>query len=121
MVFIMVRFRSWCEEENKFYYWQDGEYNFCGGYTEMNHRNRFNWQNAEQFTRKIDINAKEIFEGDIVRNAKGETSIVRLHSILNSFTVLFQSDGIDKVIGLFDELEIIGNIHENKELLNELQ
>ena len=50
----MAKFRSWNEEENQFYYWQDGEYNFCGGYTEMNHRNRFNWQNAEQIIEPIE-------------------------------------------------------------------
>lgn len=76
-----------------------------------------------QFTGLTDKNGKRIFEGDICRNTKtGEIVSVKWHgtmagyvwhkreekSYLYSFGELFRA---------YDKCEVIGNIHDNPELL----
>lgn len=88
----------------------------------------------EQFSGLHDKNGIEIYEGDIVSNAEGRYWTVEwcpygepkfmLYDQINSFRDIeikpdpregyyFTTDGVK-----FYDIEIIGNIHENKELLN---
>ena len=112
----MAKFRSWMIHE--FYYWKDGDYYLD---VDCKRKNKYLdlqesgfWQNAEQSTGMVDKNVREIFENDIVKNSKGETATVIYHPLIYGFTVLFESEGIDKLIGMFEDLENIGNIHEGK-------
>lgn len=67
---------------------------------------------VEQYTGLKDVNGNKIFEGDIVRNEHEKTYVVNLKK--GSFLV---GDFYFESIGAGSELEIIGNIHNNPELL----
>ena len=66
----------------------------------------------EQYTGLKDINGNKIFEDDIVRNEHEKTCVVNFKE--GSFLV---GDFYFGSIGAGMGLEIIGNIHENPELL----
>lgn len=68
----------------------------------------------EQFTGLKDVNGKDIYEGDIVENERGEILRVSYSAIDASFVAgncYFGSIGAGK------EIRIIGNVHANQELL----
>ncbi|WP_436644631.1 YopX family protein [Lactiplantibacillus plantarum] len=70
----------------------------------------------EQFTGLTDVNGKDIYEGDIVENERGEILRVSYSAIDASFVAgncYFGSIGAGK------EIRIIGNVHANPELLEE--
>ncbi len=77
-----------------------------------------------QFTGLLDKNGKEIFEGHILRNEIVIDSFTHDVEPLVTYEILtiewdrcgyFIKDG--DLLGQYDELEIIGNIYENPELL----
>ncbi len=76
-----------------------------------------------EFTGILDKNSKEIYEGDIVKNtnpeseAFGELAEVGYHQGIGGFTVVFESIGQYKMLGLYENLEVVGNIYENPKLL----
>ncbi|RZK79784.1 MAG: hypothetical protein EOO85_02720 [Pedobacter sp.] len=71
-----------------------------------------------QFTGLKDKNGKEIYEGDILLH-KGAKGVVVFNSELSMFMVSFKllvsTYSFDSIHG---SVEVIGNIHENPELLN---
>ncbi len=72
----------------------------------------------EQFTGLRDKNGKEIYEGDILENPDYEEAfVVEYHEGMAGYV----GWGDDKIAGCYlitgDEIEIIGSIHENPELL----
>ena len=74
-----------------------------------------------QFTGLHDKNGKEIYEGDIVMHNKIHSSVIKWIRGVFTFEILTLSTLPGRVIllnYLGDELEIIGNIYENKDLLN---
>ncbi len=91
-----------------------------------------------QFTTKKDHNGREIYEDDWVvgqieydlggspeqENIEIDTfeGVVMWHPDAAGFDVDTKGDGLPEVNleSLMDHIEIIGNIHENKELLNEM-
>lgn len=85
-----------------------------------------------QFTGLTDRNGKEIYEGDIVKVVDSDNEVDPLDSDTGIGEVIFLVESglwyISSTIhnGLFDindsyYIEIIGNIHDNPELLNEKQ
>ncbi len=70
-----------------------------------------------QYTGLKDKNGKEIFEGDIVENMNGDNrQILYTH---NSFEMRLLNGNREKSGTIWwHSVEIIGNIHENKELLD---
>lgn len=69
-----------------------------------------------QYTGIKDKNDKEIYDGDIVRYFKDELGIVKF--VAGSFII----DGntcYESFLELGGEIEIVGNIYENKDLLKE--
>ena len=74
-----------------------------------------------QFTGLKDINGKKIFEGDIVTGLFNYTDIIG-HIVYGSDATFFIERKGLYGIGLNnaeDWLEVVGNIHDNKELLRE--
>lgn len=75
-----------------------------------------------QFTGFKDKNNKEIYERDIVKDIDGNICIIEPHKICKANTV---ASFIKPIFGNYDfhnimegELEFIGNIYENPELIN---
>lgn len=67
-----------------------------------------------QYTGLIDKNGKEIYEGDIVRYFKDELGVVDF--VLGSF-IVDSTSYTDTFYELMGEIEVIGNIYENSELI----
>ena len=94
-------------------HWEFGETNF------MN----FDEIVLMQSTRILDKNSQEIFEGDIL-DYKGRKALVRWHGSYASFIYRFVDELQNRntewkpLYLAYIKCEIIGNIYENKELLD---
>ena len=130
-----LKFRIWDNLTNKMYY--EALIGNCRGESTVPcvYVNEIGWAHTdncvvEQFTGLIDKNGKEIYEGDIVRlsnNPIHDGMIVVCEWFEN--TVMFAYKFItgrytDKHTDMVDswrDYEVIGNIHDNPELLKEKQ
>jgi len=76
-----------------------------------------------QSTGLVDKNGKEIFEGDIV-DYKGRKAVIKWHGSYASFIYRFVDELQERVSEwhplflAYYHFEVIGNIYENKELLD---
>ena len=76
-----------------------------------------------QFTGQKDKNKKEIYEGDILRFSEVDTAIVEWNEKYSNFMVkpiqdyYFDSDVLGHALEYNNNVEIIGNIYDNPELL----
>lgn len=66
-----------------------------------------------QFTGILDKNEKEIYEGDIVKTPKGD--LRKIIYEFNSFKTVPLDDNFKDDTVWYYNVEIIGNIHENKQ------
>lgn len=119
-----IKFRAWDKGKGEMC-WVD-EWNPTNGIVRATRKHAkpyclpFDSNHAElmQFTGLTDKNGKEIYEGDIVRETKGDGLVG---------TVIWQSEWgawfaewtnvTSQVLGQILPVEIIGNVHSNPELL----
>ena len=132
-----IKFRGWDEDYEKTTYFDDEDYHYRPPFVfrlEQVFKKDSNYDDYEDFeykdiTDKVEImqytglhdkNGKEIYEGDIVKSFFVDTDeagneIYKYYIIEVKYDEVLCSYKIDK----FMNLEVIGNIYENKELLNE--
>lgn len=141
-----LKFRIWIKDESRFYDESDDESYLIvpngnvicesGTYEEdgMLFKDTTNQTSnviVEQYTGLKDKNGREIYENDIVKytaeiaNNKGSTYRVEYYNEWGMYDLEPLEDNVDT--GGFNEnlletyYEVIGNIHENPELLEELE
>lgn len=116
-----IKFRTWNPKHKYFYFWGfnteiDGKPYFVGTPSGGGFISDEIFKHTEQFTGLYDKNSKEIYEGDILKNPRYE----------ESYVVEYHGDGYvgwgdDRRPGCYlitdEDIEIIGNIHENPELI----
>ncbi|WP_236721896.1 YopX family protein [Lactiplantibacillus plantarum] len=136
----MIKFRAWGNENEIYLYnvqcaydtlsgfvkYDDGEYaeydESCFGDFLDNER-----YNIEQFTGLKDVNGKDIYEGDIVQPVSSHMNLKRGkpfkvkkgNYVYGKWIAKFISNKKFGVDGCYfsDEMQLIGNVHENPELL----
>lgn len=127
-----MRFRAWFNSEmydKPVVY--DGE--FYLDWREFEDGNTYNGAVLMQSTGLFDKNGKEIFESDIVKcytvTENGEYEYVGIVCFKDfAFVIVDEKDTYDPLwnyksgfVGIETEIEIIGNIYQNKELLEVME
>ena len=131
----MIKFRAWDKKTKEYFHiselWNSGTnpeyFNFDGWTDNFGNKGRLKDIVIEQFTGLKDVNGKEIYEGDIVHGYDQEpdrddgyigssvTDVVNF-----KYGAFWIGDSRYKVMVMTPPIvEIIGNVHENHELLEE--
>ena len=132
-----IKFRCWDKEYEKMTCFDDEDYQYTpplvfrldqvfkkdsnyDDYEDFEYNDITDEIEIMQYTGLHDKNGKEIYEGDIVKSFFVDTDeagneIYKYYIIEVKYDEVLCSYKIDK----FMNLEVIGNIYENKELLNE--
>lgn len=129
---MIPKFRAWDKLDKEIYgveeiHWYLGKFEFIGdGITFQRLADEVELM---QSTGLFDRNGQEIFEGDIITNGK-DVMCMKRHNTLGFYAeqkgkVEFIADGAvleefeEDAKEIADSLEIIGNIYENKDILEE--
>ena len=122
----MIKFRAWDKKTKEYFHisdlWNSGTnpecFNFDGWTDNFGNNGRLKDIVIEQFTGLKDVNGKDIYEGDIVRckNDYQSTDYTGEVMFFNGGFCVWTGGFRDYV---WDDMipEIIGNVHENHELL----
>jgi uncharacterized phage protein (TIGR01671 family) len=104
----MLKFRQFLTN-NTFHYW---------GYLEEGFTGPCALHKSEQFIGINDVNGREIYESDIVKLSHIEDTIVKVVYVPYLLQYVGYTKDRDRGCFLLDEdVEVLGNIHENPELL----
>jgi len=110
-----LKFRIWCEEWNKFLYW---------GYVDdmlvpaqlPDHSLLYIEEHSEQRLNIFDINGYAPYEKDIIRNYRPDGTYTV--EVIHDMEEWLQNYGYaEEEFAEYNEIEIIGNVHENPELI----
>ena len=124
---MIPKFRAWMKQYEKMdndigeMYFEDGEFKYIGD--DVHYKRLPEHVILMQSTGLKDKNGKEIFEGDIV-DYKGRKAVVKWHGSYASFIYRFVDELQERVSEwhplflAYYHFEVIGNIYENKELLD---
>lgn len=111
-----IKFRVFDTFENKMIYDDVASYISFNDDGVVNNRNIFGVTHVMQFTGLHDKNGKEIYEGDIV---KYMGVFGKIDYFKDGFWINCSTKGAYREIrDNHKHIEIIGNVHENKDLLN---
>jgi len=122
-----IKYRAWCEvdhsegtSDNKMVYFNPIECDnglWFEAPDKIYHINEYH--SIMQFTGLKDKNRKEIYEGDIVeRSISGGPQLTRDKVYLYNGSFVIREGEWQKPLSYYCTLNIVGNIHENPELLN---
>jgi len=109
-----IKFRAWDKYGDSFYWSLGNEDNSFWGYVSEGILS-----DVEQFIGLCDKNDKEIYKGDIVKHRNGTQLVNWLNDCL-AFDIHLSNYVTDQEDGICEseDIEVIGNIHQNSELLN---
>ena len=89
-----------------------------GGETEAHEYNIVDEESIGQFTGLKDKNRKDIYEGDILKHEDEDAMYVRWYKEYVEFKLMGPNDETTTLTDWYaEDTEVIGNIFENKELL----
>ncbi len=120
------KFRAWHESDKEMVYFNNSKWGrdqYQSIHLSILMRGEHEDGTLMQYTGLNDCNDKEIYEGDIVKvHSRGFTFIVVIDSLCpyEGVNVTFTRDREARMIHnpLWGDPEIIGNIHENSDLIN---
>ena len=119
-----IKFRAWLKEERKMVNVETlfiGINRLCFGNSKTEDLFFRDFEEVElmQYTGVIDKNGKEIYEGDITICKYGPQIAMEVKWVDEGFRTLGKYDGDNYVGFVKNNEEVIGNIYENKNLLEE--
>lgn len=115
-----IKYRAWDLKENKMIYGtalieNDGKWFMqIGKYIDVWHEVDF----VTQYTGLKDKNGKEIYEGDIITCSNGMAYQYEVEFVFGCFIGHDKATGFSKKLYDMKDLEVVGNIYENPELLD---
>ncbi len=115
-----IKFRAWNNGEMFYVENKDGGYlDYFPLRSLLGHNNDFIWM---QFTGLLDKNGKEIYEGDLITVRLQIYKVIYSHGAFGIQNIRNEVDTtcfhlIDLRVGHGSEIEIIGNIYENPDLI----
>jgi uncharacterized phage protein (TIGR01671 family) len=126
-----IKFRAWNKEKNimvynneddTYGYWDGCRNSNVGMVNEILNSKYYEEYEFMQFTGLHDKNGKEIYEGDIVQGLFADQEELEIkgrviYSDGQASYIVIASNNDEWELGYLDNLEVIGNIYEDSELL----